>query len=134
MNLRPLITRPNLTARRGFAIAVALLAAGSGSAGAQRLAPAFAASEFPVVASRSSTDAALARFGHPDDHRWEGALVGAIAVGVLGAIVGYGMCHFDNPDPPGGCVLPTFFGLVIGVASGGGAGGLVGGLIPKEKK
>jgi hypothetical protein len=118
-----LITRPNLTARRGFAIAFALLLPAPPGLAGQRLVERFASLE-PLAAPTLA-------FGHPDDYRWEGVLVGSIAVGLLGAILGNGLCHFDRPDPPGGCVVPTFLGLLFGGATGAGVGGLLGGLIPK---
>ncbi len=128
MNLRPLITRPNLTAWRGFAIALALLMPAPPGLAGQRLVERFTSLK-PLAAPTSTTLA----FGHPDDYRWEGVLVGSIAVGLLGAILGNGLCHFDNPDPPGGCVVPTLLGLLFGGATGAGVGGWIGGLIPKNE-
>jgi hypothetical protein len=130
-----LITRPNLAARRGFAIALAVLLLAPASGAAQQIAPAFAPHADPwVEPARASMGAAVA-FGHPDDYRWEGALVGAMAGGLAGGIVGVAMCSFDEPDPSVGCVLGGgLLGLILGGITGGGVGGLVGGLIPKARR
>jgi len=110
-----------------------LLAASS--AHAQRLEPhRFATVPEPFAESAARPSVAEVAFGHPDDYRWEGALIGAITVGVWGAYLAAGMCTYDNPDPTVGCILGHgMLALLVGGVVGGGVGGLLGGLIPKDK-
>lgn len=117
--------------RRDVAVAAALLLVPA-MCGAQRLAPEFARLAEPW--SSEPTTRTVAVFGHPDDYRWEGVLVGGVAGGVSLAFVGANMCSFDSPDPTVGCIVGSaMLGLVLGGVVGGGLGGLIGGLIPKEK-
>jgi hypothetical protein len=56
----------------------------------------------------------------------EGAVVGGILFGFLGAITGVGLCHFDDPCPHpvpyalGGFVLGGAAGAAVGARIGGG--------------
>ena len=59
----------------------------------------------------------------------EGAVVGGVVLGFLGAITGLGLCHFDDP-----CHHPTPFvigGFVLGGAAGAGIGARIGGTLAK---
>jgi hypothetical protein len=59
----------------------------------------------------------------------EGALIGGVAIGLLGAITGVGLCHFDDP-----CRHPAPFaigGFVLGALAGVGLGGRIGAAFPK---
>jgi hypothetical protein len=59
----------------------------------------------------------------------EGAVLGGIALGFLGAITGLGLCHFDDPCPH---PLPFVMGgAVLGGAAGVGIGARIGGAVPK---
>ena len=104
----------------------------AGSAHAQRLAPQFATLSEPFAESAAPSVAVVA-FGHPDDYRWEGALVGGIGLGLFSSWFAVGWCTYENPSPGWDCIAGGFLGLIVGGAIGAGVGGLVGGLIPKEK-
>ena len=118
--------------KRHFAIAMALLlvpAIGS----AQRLSPEFARLAEPW-SEASVTRAATAVFGHPDDYRWEGLVLGGVVVGVLGAAVASGFC--GDPDAGSGsqnCVVQGFLGFLVGATAGGVVGGMIGTIFKKEK-
>lgn len=61
----------------------------------------------------------------------EGAILGGVAFGFLGAITGVGLCHFDDP-----CPHPVPFaigGFVLGAMVGVGIGGRLGAWIPKYR-
>ena len=93
---------------------------------AQRRAQVFA-SWAPPAPFAAATPVA---FGHPDDYRWEGVLIGGVALGILGGAYGAGMCSYDN------AAAVECFGIVAGTTlmaglTGAIAGGLLGGLIPK---
>ena len=117
---------------RGFAIAAAALLAPA-AVTAQRLTPAFATVPEPWAAARAEK-AAVAAFGHPDDYRWEGALAGAIGLGLLGGVFAAGFCGYgDGGAPSGGCVLQAVSGLLVGATVGVTVGGIVGSNIKKAK-
>jgi len=129
-NLRPRITAFNLAAW-GWG-AILLLAVGS--ADAQRLTPRFATLPEPFAESAARPSAAAVAFGHPDDYRWEGLLVGGIGLGLFGTYLAVGLCC--DPDSGGegvNTVLAGLGGFLVGGFLGGVTGGLLGGLIPKEK-
>jgi len=61
-------------------------------------------------------------------HWAEGAIIGGVAVGVLGAMMAEGLCS-DNPNVKcaiGGAVVGGVIGVVVG--------GLIGGLFPKSSE
>ena len=94
---------------------------------AQRRAPAFATWSAPARSAPLTTPVA---FGHPDDYRWEGVLIGGVALGILGGAYGAAMCSYDN------AAAVECFGIVAATTllaglTGAIAGGLLGGLIPK---
>jgi hypothetical protein len=69
-------------------------------------------------------------FGHPDDYRWEGMIVGAVVLGVATAYFANALCGIaDESD----CTSVVLGSLLLGGFGGGILGGLLGGLIPKEK-
>ena len=112
--------------------AVLILGAGTlavSNVAAQRLGHAFATLPDPFVQPATVNSAAV--FGHPDDYRWEGLLIGGASVGVLGAVVVLAFC--GDPDAGSGarCGLQPLVGLLFGATIGGVTGGLLGGLIPK---
>lgn len=64
------------------------------------------------------------------DHRWEGLAIGALVLGVGGAIAGSQLCHLS--DSANQHCARTTIGLgLLGVVAGGITGGLIGGSIPK---
>ena len=71
-------------------------------------------------------------FGHPDDHRVEGFVVGAIAGGVTLAVWLAQLCGLEGSSS--GCVLGVgTVGLLLGGLIGGGLGAVVGSTFPKER-
>ena len=71
-------------------------------------------------------------WGHPDDHRWEGFLVGAGVTGLLVGMVVHGLCRDGSVDRS--CWKPFVSGAVFGGVAGGVVGGFIGRGIPKKKK
>lgn len=63
--------------------------------------------------------------GAAPDYRWEGALIGATALGLFGAVLGDGMCELDN------CASAVFLFGLGGAVAGGVTGGLIGSMFPK---
>jgi hypothetical protein len=59
------------------------------------------------------------------DYRWEGAAVGAIGLGLFGAVLGNGICEVEN------CTGATVLFALGGAVVGGVTGGLIGSFIPK---
>jgi hypothetical protein len=60
----------------------------------------------------------------------EGAVIGAVALGFLGAVTGVGLCHFDDP-----CEHPAPFaigGFLLGALAGAGIGNRVGGSLLED--
>jgi len=112
-------------------LAVVALASMCAVAQAQRAAPAW--SHYVV---RISPDGGLAPWhrdarvfparGGPATHARTGAVIGGIVMGAVGAILGAGLCHFDDPCPNpapyvvGGFVLGAAVGAAIGVRIGSG--------------
>jgi len=106
---------------RSLHVALVLLSVAGPLAG-QRLPTAYHRWE-PTLGASPPPAPALS--GPARDYRWEGAGVGAVMLGLIGAMMGDGMCEGDH------CFAPTVaFGLV-GALVGGVTGGLVGSLIPK---
>lgn len=64
-----------------------------------------------------------------DFHR-EGGLIGGASVGILGALVGYGLCA-DSDTHHGSCAGNALGGGLIGAVVGWTTGSLIGGLIPR---
>ena len=64
-----------------------------------------------------------------DFHR-EGGLIGGASVGILGALVGYGVCA-DSDTHHGSCVGNALGLGLAGAVVGWVTGSLIGGLIPK---
>ncbi len=107
----------------------------TGPISAQRLpprirgvAPTFDAS--PVRPMQAFADDAQRRIR--PTHWLTGALVGGVAVGAFGGIVGRGLC--TNSDVKTDCTWPTLGSALLGAAVGFTAGALVGGLFPKAEQ
>jgi len=65
----------------------------------------------------------------PQTHWLEGAIIGGVVIGFLGAVTGLGLCHFDDPcDNPAPFVLG---GFALGALAGVGLGGHIGAAFPK---
>jgi hypothetical protein len=72
---------------------------------------------------------------HPRTYWLEGALLGGISLGLLGAAVGGGFCaDADSPAGSGPCWDDVFLGLAAGIGTGASFGGLIGGLFKKPEK
>jgi hypothetical protein len=76
---------------------------------------------------------ALLSHGRRTDRRTysvEGAVLGGIVLGFLGAVTGLGLCHFDDPCPhPAPFVIG---GLAVGGAAGAAVGARIGGALSKQ--
>lgn len=115
-------------ARTGAACIALVCALFGAQLDGQRLGPAVLRSS---TSSSALTSRTLARPAAPT-HWLEGALIGGIATGVLGAYVAHGFCGDPDSNTAGrGCFLPTIEGLVIGAIPGVVIGGIIGGLIAK---
>jgi hypothetical protein len=64
------------------------------------------------------------------DHRWEGMAIGALSLGLLGAIAGSQLCHVSDSSNQHCTRTAVELGL-LGAFVGGITGGLIGGTIPK---
>src|SRR5919106_4444282 len=85
----------------------------------------------PTMLPPAGRTGAVMHAGLAPDHRWEGmaigAGVGAVAFGLLGAVV----CgQSESHDDCTGIVLGT---SLLGAFAGGITGGLIGGAIPKDE-
>lgn len=67
-----------------------------------------------------------------NDYRWEGLIIGGVAVGLFGAALGASFCGYGNAsDDDGGCFTQTLGGGLMGALVGGVTGGLVGSQISR---
>lgn len=65
-----------------------------------------------------------------DDHRWDGVLIGGLALAAAGAFVGHGLCqNSDTVDKH--CTGAAVGGALVGGTIGVVVGGLIGSLIPR---
>lgn len=67
-----------------------------------------------------------------NDHRWAGLIVGAIAVGAAGAVLGHSICE-NSETHHGSCLGATVEVGAVGAVAGGVVGGLIGRMIPKRE-
>lgn len=114
------------------------LALGARNAHSQRLAPGWQAvppATIELVSTSRPWRPSRVRPSIPAGPRrtyaLEGAVLGGIAVGFLGAVVGLGFCHFDAP-----CRHPFPFvvgGAVLGGAAGAALGARLGGAVPRHR-
>jgi len=108
---------------------VALLLAAAPVASAQRpLAPPPGASA-PFLA-RVALPLARDSVKIPPTHWEEGAIIGGVAVGIFGAVLGVGLCNFDEPCH--NSAVAAAAGLVLGGLVGVGVGAMIGGQFPKH--
>jgi hypothetical protein len=114
---------------RSVLVTLILAAAGAVPLPGQRLATPYPRWE-PNLESRAPAPAD-GLFPKAPDHRWEGLVVGAAFVGLLGASLGGGFCGYDGIGARPNCVWPTIKGFLFGATLGGVTGGLLGSLIPK---
>ncbi len=68
------------------------------------------------------------------DYRWEGLVVGAVALGGFSAFVYEGFCGDTDSNSPGCTAGGLAVAVLIGATIGGVTGGLLGGLIPKPTR
>ena len=70
--------------------------------------------------------------GNAPDYRWEGVMIGAVTVGIGGALLANGFCDYGGTHDEN-CFGRTVVGGAIGATVGAVVGGLIGGLIPKKR-
>ena len=125
--------------RRCVSLAViGLMMVGPRSGHAQRLQTSWQHPTPPPTLPPSSSDVRLLTWAWAPDsshgprtHGLDGAVIGGVAIGFLGAITGVGLCHFDAP-----CRHPAPFavgGFVLGALAGAGLGGRIGEQFPKYR-
>ncbi len=110
---------------RSLLVALALSFAAGPLAG-QRLAKPFPHWEPLLQASDT-----VPKTPHVPDYAWEGFAIGGAFVGIVGAALGHGFCHYDDSAVNRSCFLPTVEGFVVGALVGGVTGGLLGSAIRK---
>lgn len=67
-----------------------------------------------------------------NDYRWEGLIIGGVAVGLFGAALGASFCGYGNASgDDGGCFTQTLGGGLMGALVGGVTGGLIGSQISR---
>lgn len=81
-------------------------------------------------ASRLFVLAPISTSAPAGDQHAAGGLIGAGAVGIIGAVIGYGLCH-DSDTQHGSCVGSAVGVGLLGAVVGWVTGSLIGGLIPK---
>lgn len=69
-------------------------------------------------------------FGDSRDHRWEGLVLGAIGVGLVGAVMADALCTPDSASD--GCTGPVIGTGLVSAVVGGVLGGFIGSAIPKR--
>jgi hypothetical protein len=121
-------------------IAVLMMLGVVSPAEAQRLAPDQFVSWAPAAGSAaafpapSTADTTRVRSG---DHRVEGAVIGGVLLGALGAVLGHEICQ-GGAEPAGGgggssCTGATIGGGLIGAVIGGSIGYFLGKSTPKYR-
>lgn len=65
-----------------------------------------------------------------NDYRWEGLAIGAIGLGILGAVFGAGLC--DSDSGARNCTYAVIGGAAVSALIGGVTGGFIGSTIPKR--
>ena len=93
----------------------------------QRLAP-----SFPSVAEPISVQSQVQEAGsHPAPSYWlEGGLAGGIGLGVLGGVMGHGLCADNGVNE--NCTGSTLGMAALGAVLGFTVGALIGGFFPKR--
>ena len=126
-------TRPSLS------LALLILCAGATPGMAQRASPSWTSFSSPLPVSavapagRDATDAAPPNLPdtYPGTYRTEGAIVGAILLGIVGALLVDKFCGNDRNGSDEHCSTKTLGGAVLGAGIGFTFGGLVGARFPK---
>jgi hypothetical protein len=83
-----------------------------------------------VLTSHAAPLAPLKADSAHRDYRWEGLIIGALALGVGGALAANGLCHDDSSDKD--CTGSIVGYFLVGATVGGVTGGLIGAAIPKD--
>lgn len=111
-----------------LAMCSSLLMTVPGSLSAQR---AFVSRHLPDSATTTPSAAALKLFPRAHDHRYEGLVIGAVAVGGAFAVIGNALCRSsDSVDKD--CAWGTVKVGLLGGFAGGLSGALIGALVPKK--
>ncbi len=66
-----------------------------------------------------------------DDHRWEGAIIGGVTLGLLASMMSHGLCT-QGGDSFSSCLDTTILALAVGAVPGLVVGGMLGSAIPKS--
>jgi len=120
-------------------VTLVLLFAGATPGMGQRAAPSWSSFASPLLVS-AMAPAGLDATGavppnlpdtYPGTYRTEGAIVGAILLGILGAVLVDKFCGNDRNGNDEHCSTKTFGGAVLGAGVGFAVGGLVGARFPK---
>ncbi len=111
-----------------------LILAGSGAA--QRISPHFSTVHVPYAAEVAISDKPASPVlgvqpRVPRTHWLEGGLVGGVALGIFGGLVGHALC--TNSDVRQTCTGPTLGSAVLGAGVGFVTGALIGGQFPKRE-
>lgn len=115
---------------RGIAALLVVTAVASRPLVGQRVAdlPGFELQQIATASDRTNPTNDIGSFQAPD-HRYEGAIVGGLLVGLGGAVLVGGLCR--SSDISDNCTWAAIKGGVLLGALGGLTGALIGGLFPK---
>jgi hypothetical protein len=120
-------------------VTLVLLCAGATPAMGQRAAPAWVSSSAPQLVSAGAPARPAATGAVPTNlpdtnrgtYRTEGAIVGALLLGIVGAVLVDKFCADDGGGGDEHCTTKTFGGALLGAGVGFTLGGLVGARFPK---
>lgn len=120
---------------RSIVLAVVLLLVTVGSAQAQHRRPVFSSPQLTLPAQRNASAARSEAISLPPASAYaptywrEGAIAGAIAVGISGVAIAGGLCGMGENSS--GCTGQAVAGGIMGAAVGFGLGALIGGQFSK---